>query len=152
FFILLYIQSPLQATLQALDLARPAMWNSLVGAAIKLTVLFLLASNSNFGINGVAIAMSVGVILVTLLHLASHYKEIGFMIAVGDLLKISKFVSMTMLCGRFLRGIFNGLNTNLFVFALILIALLNIYVILLFILRYLTKEELRQIPILQKWM
>src|SRR5699024_1245301 len=39
FFILLYIQSPLQAALQALDLARPAMWNSLIGAAIKLTVL-----------------------------------------------------------------------------------------------------------------
>src|SRR5690625_1246793 len=33
FFILLYIQSPLQAALQALDLAKPAMWNSLIGAA-----------------------------------------------------------------------------------------------------------------------
>ncbi|HLR62581.1 MAG TPA: stage V sporulation protein B [Lentibacillus sp.] len=152
FFILLYIQSPLQAALQALDLARPAMWNSLVGAAIKLTVLFLLASNPNFGINGVAIAMSVGVILVTLLHLASLYKEIGFMIAGGDLLKMSMLVSLTWLCGRFLRGIFTGLDTNLFVFALMLIALLIIYVILLFILRFLTKEELRQIPILQKWL
>src|SRR5690625_1513650 len=57
FFILLYIQSPLQAALQALDLAKPAMWNSLIGAACKLTVLYLLASNKSFGIMGVALAM-----------------------------------------------------------------------------------------------
>ncbi|WP_010531101.1 stage V sporulation protein B [Lentibacillus jeotgali] len=152
FFILLYIQSPLQAALQALDLARPAMWNSLIGAAIKLTVLFLLASNPNFGINGVAIAMSVGVILVTLLHLASLYKEIGFMIAGGDLVKMGMLVSLTWICGSFLRGMFTGLESNLFVFALTLIALLVIYTILLFILRFLTKEELKQIPVLQKWL
>src|SRR5699024_6711259 len=34
FFILLYIQSPLQAALQALDLAKPAMWNSLFGTIV----------------------------------------------------------------------------------------------------------------------
>src|SRR5699024_326433 len=63
FFILLYIQSPLQATLQALDLARPAMWNSIIGNVVKLMVLFLLASNPHFGIMGVAIAIVTGVIL-----------------------------------------------------------------------------------------
>ncbi|GGJ83975.1 stage V sporulation protein B [Lentibacillus kapialis] len=152
FFILLYIQSPLQAALQALDLARPAMWNSLIGAAIKLTVLFLLASNPDFGINGVAIAMSVGVILVTLLHLASLYKEIGFIIAGWDLLKMGLLVSLTWLCGRFLRGVFSGLESNLFIFALMLMTLLIVYVILLFILKFLTKEEIKQIPLLQKWL
>src|SRR5699024_3856501 len=40
FFILLYIQSPLQAALQALDYAKPAMWNSLFGNVIKIIVLF----------------------------------------------------------------------------------------------------------------
>src|SRR5690625_87126 len=60
FFILLYIQSPLQAALQALDLAKPAMWNSLIGAACKLTVLYLLASNASFVIMGVVLAMCVG--------------------------------------------------------------------------------------------
>lgn len=151
FFILLYIQSPLQAALQALDLARPAMWNSLIGAAIKLTVLFLLASNPDFGINGVAIAMSVGVILVTLLHLASLYKEIGFMIAGRDLLKMGLLVFLTWLAGRFLQDLFTGVESNLFIFLLVLVMLLLIYIVLLFILRFLTKEELRQIPILQKW-
>ncbi|SFA69202.1 stage V sporulation protein B [Lentibacillus halodurans] len=151
FFILLYIQSPLQAALQALDLARPAMWNSLIGAAIKLTVLFLLASNPNFGINGVAIAMAVGVVLVTLLHLASLYKEIKFMIAGSDLFKMGLLVTLTWVCGRFLRDMFSGMESNLFMFILMLIVLLFIYIILLFMLRFITKEELRQIPVLQKW-
>src|SRR5699024_10426705 len=32
FYLLLYIQAPLQSALQALDMAKPAMWNSLIGA------------------------------------------------------------------------------------------------------------------------
>ncbi|QKY69559.1 stage V sporulation protein B [Lentibacillus sp. CBA3610] len=151
FFILLYFQSPLQAALQALDLARPAMWNSLIGAAVKLTVLFLLASNPDFGINGVAIAMAVGVVLVTLLHLASLYKEIGFMIAGFDLFKMGLLVALTWVCGRFIRDMFTGMESNLFIFILMLIALVIIYIFLLFALRFITKEELRQIPVLQKW-
>ncbi|MFD1362947.1 stage V sporulation protein B [Lentibacillus salinarum] len=151
FFILLYIQSPLQAALQALDLARPAMWNSLIGAVVKLAVLFLLASNPDFGINGVAIAMSVGVVLVTFLHLTSLYKEIGFMIAGRDLFKMGLLVALTWLCGRFLQDMFTGPGSNLFMLILILAALLIIYIILLFILRFLTKDELKQIPVLQRW-
>src|SRR5699024_5247510 len=38
-FILLYILSPLQAALQALDLEKLSMWNSAIGAACKLSVL-----------------------------------------------------------------------------------------------------------------
>ncbi|MFD2759528.1 stage V sporulation protein B [Lentibacillus juripiscarius] len=151
FFLLLYIQSPLQAALQAMDLAKPAMWNSLIGAAIKLTVLFLLASNPTFGINGVAIAMSVGVILVTLLHLASLYKEIRFMIPWKDLLKMGVLIAATWGSGHYLKNTFTGLETNLFYFILIVALLSCVYLLFLFILRFITKDELRQIPLLQKW-
>ncbi len=149
FFLLLYIQSPLQAALQAMDLAKPAMWNSLIGAAIKLTVLFLLASNPTFGINGVAIAMSVGVILVTLLHLASLYKEIRFMIPWKDLLKMGVLIAATWGSGHYLKNTFTGLETNLFYFILIVALLSCVYLLFLFILRFITKDELRQIPLLQ---
>lgn len=151
FFILLYIQSPLQATLQALDLAKPAMWNSLTGAACKLIVLFLLASNPNFGIMGVAIAMSVGVVLVTLLHLASLYKEIGFTIPITELMKMGMLIALTWLSGNFLKNIYVGMEPNLFLFMLIITILAVIYIILLFVLKFITKEELKQIPYLQKW-
>src|SRR5690625_3063345 len=78
FFLLLYIQAPLQSALFALDLARYAMWNSLIGSIVKFITLFLLASNEQFGIMGVAIAISASVVLITLLHLAVLYKHIDF--------------------------------------------------------------------------
>ncbi|WP_164668503.1 stage V sporulation protein B [Virgibacillus doumboii] len=151
FFILLYIQAPLQATLQALDLAKPAMWNSLIGAVCKFVVLFLLASNSKFGIIGVALAMSVGVVLVTMLHLASLRKEIGFSIPAGDIGKMVLLIILTWMSGDFLKNVFTGLESNLFLFIFVILILTAIYIVLLFILKFITKEELKQIPFLQKW-
>lgn len=151
FFILLYLQPPLQSALQALDLAKPAMWNSLIGAACKFTVLFFLASNPNFGIMGAAIAMSVGVVLVTLLHLASLYKEIGFNIPIKDVLKMVMLLFLTWFAGNTLKNIYTGFETNIFLFIFIILTLVFIYIGLLFVLKFITKEELKQIPFLQKW-
>ena len=75
FFLLYYFQAPLQATLQALNLARAAMINSLIGAVVKTVVIFLLASQPAFGINGVAMGLLVGFILVTLLHFSTILKK-----------------------------------------------------------------------------
>ncbi|WP_077327182.1 stage V sporulation protein B [Virgibacillus siamensis] len=152
FFILLYLQPPLQSALQALDLAKPAMWNSLIGAAIKFSVLFFLASNPKFGIMGAAIAMSVGVVLVTLLHLASLYKEIGFKIPLTDLLKMGSLLFLTWLAGDTLKNLYNGFNSNLFLLIFIILILGVLYIGFLFILKFITKEELKQIPFLQKWL
>lgn len=151
FYILLYIQSPLQAALQALDLAKAAMWNSLIGAVVKFIVLFILASNESFGIMGVAIAMSVGVILITLLHLASLRQAINFYIPIKDIAKMIVLILATWFTGKLLYDIYINYDPNLFLFGLSLIALTAIYLILLFILRFITKEELEQIPFLQKW-
>lgn len=150
-FILLYIQAPLQATLQALDFARPAMWNSLIGAACKLTLLFLLASNKGFGMMGVAIAMSVGVILVTLLHLGTLQKLIQFYIPLKDIAKMIVLLIMTWIVGNFLKNIYLSMNSSIIIFLIVLVILSLIYILFLFALKFITKEELKQIPILQKW-
>ncbi|MUK86998.1 stage V sporulation protein B [Ornithinibacillus sp. L9] len=150
-FILLYIQAPLQAALQALDFARPAMRNSLIGAVCKLTLLFLLASNANFGMMGVAIAMSVGVILVTLLHLGTLQKLIQFYIPIKDITKMIVLLFLTWIVGTFLKNIYLSMNANILMFLIILIILLIIYIFFLLILKFITKEELKQIPIIQKW-
>lgn len=151
FFILLYIQAPLQAALQALDLARPAMWNSLIGAALKLAVMFFLASNANFGIMGVAIAMSVGVVLVTLLHLAALQKAIHFTIPFKDIFKMISLLFMTWAVGNFLKIMYEKIDPNIFIFLLLLIGLTVVYIAFLFLLKFITKEELKQIPIIQKF-
>ncbi|MFZ3576429.1 stage V sporulation protein B [Virgibacillus sp. DJP39] len=152
FFILLYIQAPLQAALQALDLAKPAMWNSLIGAIIKFIALFMLASSPRFGITGVALAMIVGVVLVTLLHLASLQKAIKFSIPFIDIVKMVSLLTLTWWFGHILRDIYTSIDSNLFSLAGIFLVLILIYIALLFILRFVTKEELKQIPIFAKWL
>lgn len=149
FFILLYIQSPLQAALQALDYAKPAMWNSLFGNVIKIIVLFTLASNQNFGIMGVAIAMCVGVVLVTLLHLITLRKLIQFMIPLKDIVKMAALMALTWGAGNIIYSL--NLSANIVLFLLQLVFLCMIYILFLFILKFITKEELKQIPLLQKW-
>lgn len=151
FYILLYIQSPLQAALQALDLAKPAMYNSLIGAACKFIVLFFLASNPNFGIMGVAIAMAVGVVLITLLHLATLNKAIGFSIPIADIAKMTVLLLLTWGAGKLLKDIYDAMDPHLLVFLLVLLLLSCIYIIFLFLLKFITKEELKQLPFLQKW-
>ncbi|WP_121639644.1 stage V sporulation protein B [Virgibacillus sp. Bac330] len=152
FFILLYIQAPLQAALQALDLAKSAMWNSLIGAFCKLAVLFLLASNPNFGIMGVAIAISLSVVLITLLHLAALYKAIKFSIPVLDISKMIALLLLTWGVGELLQRIYVNMQGGVILLIIIFVILSFIYILFLFLLRFITKEELKQIPFLQKWL
>lgn len=151
FYILLYIQAPLQATLQALDLAKPAMWNSIIGSISKLMLLFILASNPNFGMMGVAIAMCVGVVLVTLLHIATLRKTIHFSIPIKDISKMILLLLLTTFVGTVLRKFYLNIEGNIFIFSFILALLTIIYTIFLFLLRFITKDELKQIPIIQRW-
>lgn len=151
FFLLLYIQSPLQASLVAMDYAKHAMMNSLTGAIIKFIILYLLASNPNFGIFGVAIAMSVGVVLITFLHLATLYKAIGFYISAKDIFKMVVLVASTFIIGTFLKFVYNYFGGGIFLFILILVIMTILYFLSLLILQFITKEELNQIPIIQKW-
>src|SRR5699024_11917804 len=116
FYLLLYIQSPLQATLQALDLAKPAMWNSFIGTLAKLIILILLTSNPTFGIMGTAIAMSFSVVLVTILHLASLKKMIQFMIPLKDIVKMIFLVGLTWQIGLTLKNIFMNTGDHLMMF------------------------------------
>lgn len=152
FYILLYIQAPLQSSLQALDLARPAMWNSIIGSVCKLCLLFILASNPNIGIMGVAIAMSVGVILITLLHLMTLIKTIRFSIPFMDLGKMIVLLLLTTAFGYLLKNTSLLQINQLSIFVFVLILLSFIYIFLLFVLKFISKEELKQIPFLQKWL
>lgn len=151
FYILLYIQAPLQAALQAMDLAKESMWNSLIGAFVKLGVIFILGSNPDFGMSGVAIGLSASVILVTLLHFTVLNKKINYHIPFSDLLKMISLLVITYIFGWMLRQIYLLTASHILMFALVIIVLAIIYIICLFILRIITKEELKAIPFLQKW-
>lgn len=151
FFLLLYIQAPLQSALFGLDLAKHAMWNSLIGSTFKFITLFLLASNASIGMMGVAIAISASVVLITLLHLAVLYKHIYFKLRAVDLVKMVILISATGTVGFLLKVMFKNHLDNLLTFICILLLLTSFYILLLILLKFITKEELKQIPYVKKF-
>ncbi|MDL4841430.1 stage V sporulation protein B [Aquibacillus rhizosphaerae] len=151
FFLFLYVQFPLNAALQALDYAKPAMWNSIISTCVKFVLLIVLATNPQFGIMGAAIAMSVGVMLGTILHLATLIKVISFKIPWIDFIKMVLLLGFTWITGAVFKNIFVGYGTSLPIFMMLLTCLTVVYIVLLFTLKFISRDELEQIPFIKKF-
>ena len=82
--IFAYYQMPLQAVLQALNLAKAAMINSMIGAVVKLALIFALSSQPQLGIMGTAIGIAASIVLITFLHFATIAKKITLAIEIKD--------------------------------------------------------------------
>ncbi|WAA10267.1 stage V sporulation protein B [Fervidibacillus albus] len=143
FFIFQYLQLPLSSALQALDMARQAMINSLIGAGVKLITIFILASRPDFGINGVAIGIVVGFILVTFLHYATVIKIV-------PLTFYARFYGIILLItyvtSRFGTMMLHRLNEQPFIWtiAIVSIWMTILYTILLFLFRIIDKHSIQK--------
>jgi stage V sporulation protein B len=151
FFLFYYYQGPLQAVLQALNLARAAMINSLIGAVVKTAVIFLLASQPSFGIIGVALGIMVGFVLVTILHFATVLKKISFSFYILDYLK-----------GFIVMGISGWLGYWLFEHIILdqhlvirvltsIIGMSLVYTVMMIVAGLIKKDELMRIPLIRKF-
>ncbi|WP_028402909.1 stage V sporulation protein B [Ectobacillus panaciterrae] len=148
-FIFYYFQGPLTSMLQALDLAKAAMMNSLIGSAVKISVIFALASRPEFQIMGVALAMAAGLITVTMLHYATVLKRITFTIYAKDyiygMIAILVAGAVGFLCNTYPFSSSLGIQT----LSSITITTF-VYILLLILFRLVRKEELLRLPILRK--
>jgi stage V sporulation protein B len=150
FFLFYYYQGPLQAVLQALNLARAAMINSLIGAVVKTAVIFLLASQPSFGIIGVALGIMVGFVLVTILHFATVLKKISFSFYILDYLKGFIVMGISAWLGYWLfEHILLGEHLVIRVLTSI-IGMSSAYTVMMIIVGLIKKEELLRIPIIRK--
>lgn len=86
--LFIYLQSPLQAALQALDKPGTALINTFIGAAVKIILIVQLATKPEFGIYGVLIAINVNIVLVTLLHGYSVARQLHFSMKLSDFFKV----------------------------------------------------------------
>lgn len=148
FFLFYYYQGPLQATLQALDLARAAMINSLFGSIVKTAVIFLLASQPSFGIKGAALGIVVGFLVVTLLHFATVLKKISFTFYIWDY--VTTFVIMGVSGGAGL-WIYNIFKADLPLFLSVIVSTIAItlcYSLLIVLSGQIKKDEISKIPII----
>ncbi|WP_078428979.1 stage V sporulation protein B [Alkalihalobacterium alkalinitrilicum] len=151
FSIFLYFQGPLQATLQALNLAKAAMMNSLFGAVIKTAAIFALATRPELGIMGAALAIVIGMVLVTMLHFASVVKTISFTLHVREVGKAIISMVATAFIG-FLLYEHAFLSMGLFGKTILSISIVGIfYGILLIVFGLIKKDEVIRIPVIGKW-
>lgn len=150
FFIFQYYQGPLQATLQALDLARAAMINSLIGAVVKLGTIFVLASQPQLGITGAALGIMTSTLLVTLLHFATVIKKIQFTIYVRDYVK---FIFVTITSGLLGYYIYEHLLSGQALARLCCGIIVTTLIYLLFVLftKLIKKSDLVYIPFIKKF-
>ncbi|MEK3890607.1 stage V sporulation protein B [Bacillus sp. FSL K6-3431] len=146
-FIFHYYQGPLQAILQALDLAKAAMINSMIGNAVKIGVIFILASRPDFGINGAALGIAGGTVLITMLHYATVLKHVQFTVYLAHYAKFFVAAFLAGIGGTFIYShlfIDESLVLQLIV-GVLLTSLL--YVLLLLFFKLIQKSDVERFPI-----
>jgi stage V sporulation protein B len=146
FFLFYYFQGPLQAALQALDCAKAGMVNTLVGAVVKSILIVILASKPSLQINGVALAISVGVVLTTLLHFTTILKLIPFTINATEYIKM--FIAM-LIGGYGGQYFFEHINFGNSHFNLVIAILFTtlLYSVILILFKLIKKNELKRLPV-----
>ncbi|MBA2878833.1 stage V sporulation protein B [Anoxybacillus kamchatkensis] len=143
FFIFYYLQGPLQAVLQALDLAKEAMTNSLIGAVVKTALIFWLASQPSLGIMGAALAITVGIMIVTLLHAATIVKAISLTLYIKQYVAHFVVIVSVAAIGHMLVPI---LPFSLLMKTIVVIVIMTfIYFVLAQSFRLIEKDEFRQL-------
>ncbi|WP_010173934.1 stage V sporulation protein B [Bacillus coahuilensis] len=146
FFLFYYYQGPLQAVLQALNLARAAMINSLIGAVVKIGLIFILASQPSFGIYGAAIAMVVGIMVVTFMHFFTMVKKISITFYVKEYIGAFTAIILSGVAGHFTYE-WLWVDTHQVIRVLVSIMVMSIlYLFLLKQLDVLKKEDLARLP------
>ncbi|MCL1630490.1 stage V sporulation protein B [Sporolactobacillus sp. CPB3-1] len=151
FFLIFYFQAPMHAVLQAVDKAKAAMYNTLIGAIIKNILLFILTCSPEFGIKGTALAICINVVLVTMLHAAVMFHAIGFSLIIRDYIRTLILILFTAFIARLLiQHAF--ITLALLPRTMALIAVITaFYTVLASFLGLLQKEQLSQLPMIGKW-
>lgn len=151
FALFLYAQTPLQATLQALDKPGRALINTLVGAVIKISLIFYLASNPALGIYGAVIAIIINFIIVTLMHGYSVSRALRYRLPYLDLLKVCTAMVIMAAAAEyvFTHFIFSSQLGFQFILAALLSGLL--YLLLAGIMGLFDLQDLKRLPFFGKW-
>ncbi|GJM83136.1 stage V sporulation protein B [Paenibacillus sp. HMSSN-139] len=151
FALLLYIQTPLQATLQALDKPGRALINTLVGAIIKISLIFYLASNPALGIYGAIIAIIINFVVVTVMHGYSVSKTLRYRLPYLDMLKVGAAMVIMAAAADYLYK--NFILSSQMGWQFLMAALLSglLYLALAGIMGLFDLQDLKRLPVFGKW-
>lgn len=151
FFLFHYLLHPYQSALVGLGHAKAMMINSMFSKGTTLLLIYPLSANLGLGIYGVLLAISVGVILETLLHLFSVYKLVGFYVNLLDMIKVAVAGIVMGLLGRLIFSHLDHNNSPLLSMTMISIfyAIL-IYLIMLVLLKVIGLNDIKRIPVVAR--
>lgn len=151
FALFLYFQGPLAATLQALDQAKIALRNTVIGAVLKIITVFMLASQPEIGVKGAVYAINLNMAVVTLLHFISVVKTLSFSMRVSDLVKVG--FAMAVMGILSFKMMARAWDTILWVQFLVTVgAGFAIYLLLLFVLKMIDRHDLVRVPWIGRWL
>ncbi|MFC5988500.1 stage V sporulation protein B [Marinicrinis lubricantis] len=149
--IFIYLQGPLQAALQALDKPGTALYNTFIGAAVKLILIFLLTAKAELGIKGAVIAICTNMILVTVLHWRSIAKLTQLMINPTDFIKVLTGC-IVMAVSLYAMTVWSPIGLLQLDFLLTCTAGIIIYVIVMIIMGMIDKHDMSRIPGIGRWL
>lgn len=151
FFIFYYFQGPLTAVLQAMNLAKAALINSFIGSAVKIAAIFALATRPELGIMGAALAIVIGMVLVTLLHFFTVVKVISYTFYVRDYVKSFITMGLAGIGGHyFFMYLFTSLPLSIRTLVAVIVTSI-LYFLLLLIFKLVTKDEVGRIPYIGRY-
>ncbi|WP_232058230.1 stage V sporulation protein B [Cohnella abietis] len=148
--IFLYMQAPLQAALQALNRPGIALFNTFVGAAIKLILIVQLATNPDYGILGVVIAIGINMVLVTMLHWISVARCTGFRMQSLDFIKVTTAMIVMSAVALWLWNLDLFEQTSLNLILVSFIAVIA-YLLLLILLKLIDRHDVARVPIIGRF-
>ena len=146
FFLFYYFQGPLQATLQAMNLAKAGMYNTFIGSVLKSILIVVIATQTNLQIYGVALAYCFGVAFITLLHLATVLKNLPVTLKPLEYIKGLLIMILSAFIGTWLFD-FIQIPSLVIKLLICLILLSAFYFILLVLTGLITKKEWERLPI-----
>ncbi|MCL1990166.1 MAG: polysaccharide biosynthesis protein [Defluviitaleaceae bacterium] len=103
-FLLVYLQAPLVATLQAIGEAKFTMRASIVASIIKITVMVLLMLIPGFNIWGFVFAILINIVLLTTWYYVIVSKRIGYTMEKLKVLNAVLILGVVYVLGQHLRG------------------------------------------------
>ncbi|MFC4769689.1 stage V sporulation protein B [Effusibacillus consociatus] len=143
FFI--YLKSPLSGILQGMNKAGLAMAYSVIGSAVKLAMIYWVASKPGIGIMGVAWAVVVSNVVVCSAYFLAVSRLIGFYVDLADTMKILLSTLVMSLIIIRAKAVTAGMDPSYTVIFSVSIGMM-VYLMLLFLFRALTLHTVRRIP------
>ncbi|TGE32170.1 stage V sporulation protein B [Desulfosporosinus sp. Sb-LF] len=149
FFIMHYLQTPLQSALVGLGHAKVAMLNNMISKCTTLLLIYPLATHFKLEIYGVILAISIGVIVETLLHFFSVHKLVGFYVNPQETIKIVLAGIAMGYSGRIAFSYLKSSEFNLgFITMIAVILSILIYLIILVFLKVIRRNEIMRVPLI----